>query len=93
MTNAAGQNISLVTMWNIVNQLGKHDFSCGAVVNSLKEETFSNQMNSNLFVLILERRESTLCSCLNVKELLARNRRDILNLSTTTNFTNEHSTI
>ena len=48
MTNAAGESISLVTMSNIVNQLGKHDFSCGAVVNNLKEETFSNKMNSNL---------------------------------------------
>ena len=57
VTNAAGENISLVTMWNIVYQLGKYDFSCGAVVNNLKEETFSNQMNSNLFVLILKRRD------------------------------------
>ena len=24
VTNAAGENISLVTMWNIVNLLGKH---------------------------------------------------------------------
>ena len=57
MANAAGESISLVTMRNIVNQLGKHDFSCGAVVNNLKEETFSNKMNSNLFVLILKRRD------------------------------------
>ena len=37
MTNGVGESISSVTMWNIVSQLGKHDFSCGAVVNNLKD--------------------------------------------------------
>ena len=37
MTNAVGKSISSVTMWNIVSQLGKRDFSCGAVVNNLKD--------------------------------------------------------
>ena len=27
LTNAAGEPISPITMWNIVNQLGKHNFS------------------------------------------------------------------
>ena len=27
--NIVGKRISLVSKWNIVNQLGKHDFSCG----------------------------------------------------------------
>ena len=36
MTNAVGKSISSVTLWNIVNQLGKHDLSGGAVVNNLK---------------------------------------------------------
>ena len=36
VTNAVGESISSVTMWNIVNQLGKHEFSCGSVVNNLK---------------------------------------------------------
>ena len=36
VTNTVGESISSVTMWNFVNQLGKHDFSCGAVVNNLK---------------------------------------------------------
>ena len=40
-----------------VNQLGKYDFSCGSVVNSLKErQLFSDQMNRNRFNLILARR-------------------------------------
>ena len=39
--NAVGESISSVTMWNIVNELGKHDFSCGAVVNNLKDGNFS----------------------------------------------------
>ena len=37
-------------MWNIVNQLGKHDFYCGSVVNNLKDMTetiFSDQINRN----------------------------------------------
>ena len=37
VTNAVGESISTATMWNIVNQLGKHDFSCGEVVNNLKD--------------------------------------------------------
>ena len=36
--NAVGESVSSVTMWNIVNQLGKHEFSCGAVVNDLKDK-------------------------------------------------------
>ena len=28
LKNAVGERISLITMWNIVNQLGKHDFFC-----------------------------------------------------------------
>ena len=27
VTGAVGESISSVTMWNFVNQLGKHDFS------------------------------------------------------------------
>ena len=27
LTSVVGESISSVTMWNIVNQLGKHDFS------------------------------------------------------------------
>ena len=37
VTNAVSGSISLVTMWNIVKKLGKHDFSRGAVVNNLKD--------------------------------------------------------
>ena len=29
LTNIVGKITSLASMWNIVNQLGKHDFSCG----------------------------------------------------------------
>ena len=36
------------------NKLGKYDFSCGTVVNNLKEmQLFSDQMNRNYFDLIL----------------------------------------
>ena len=40
LKNAVGERISLITMWNIVNQLGKHDFFCVSVVNNLKDTTF-----------------------------------------------------
>ena len=29
VTNAVGESISSISKWKIVNQLGKHDFSCG----------------------------------------------------------------
>ena len=35
--NVVGKSISSITMWNNVNQLRKHDFSCEAVVNKLKD--------------------------------------------------------
>ena len=37
VTNAIGESISSIIIWNIVNQSGKYDFSCGLVVNDLKE--------------------------------------------------------
>ena len=37
-------------MYNIVNHLSKRDFSCGLVVNNLKDrKLFFNQMNRNRF--------------------------------------------
>ena len=40
LRNAVGEHISPVTMWNIVNQLGKHNFSCVSVVSNLKDRKF-----------------------------------------------------
>ena len=31
VTNAAGEGISSISKWNIVNQLGKHDIPCGQI--------------------------------------------------------------
>ena len=57
LINAVGECISSITMWNIVNQLGKHDFSCASMVNNLKDrKLFSHQMCRNRFDLILTRR-------------------------------------
>ena len=43
-----------ISIWNIVNQLGKYDISYGLGVNNLKEkQLFSDQMNRNRFDLIL----------------------------------------
>ena len=35
--NVIDESIASIRTWNIVNQLGKYDFSCGWVVNNLKE--------------------------------------------------------
>ena len=57
VTNAIGENNSSISIWNIVNQLGKYDLSCWSVVYNLKErQLFSDQMNRNRFDLILGRR-------------------------------------
>ena len=53
-----GESISSITMYNIVNQLGKNDFSCGLVVNNLKgRKFFFDQMNRNRFDSISARRD------------------------------------
>ena len=40
-----------------MNQLDKYDFSCGLVLNNLKErQLFSGQINKNRFDLILAKR-------------------------------------
>ena len=39
-TDVVGELSSPITMWNIVNQLGKHNFSCVSVVNNLKDREF-----------------------------------------------------
>ena len=68
--NAIGESISLISIWNIVNQLGKYDFSCESVAkNSKKRQLFSDQMNRNRFVLILARRYSY---CSTIQNLLSR---------------------
>ena len=60
----------IVSIWNIVNQLGKYDFSCESVAkNSKKRQLFSDQMNRNRFVLILARRYSY---CSTIQNLLSR---------------------
>ena len=52
-----GESVSSITMYNIVNQLCEHDFSCGSVVNNLKDrKVFFNQMNRNPFDAISARR-------------------------------------
>ena len=40
LTNAVGERISPITMWNVMNQLGNHDFPCVLVVNNLKDRNF-----------------------------------------------------
>ena len=56
LTNANGESISSISIWNIVNQLGKYEFSYGPVVNNLKErQLFSDQMNRDYIDLILAR--------------------------------------
>ena len=48
-----GENF-FISMWNMANLLGKHDFSGGSFVNSVKaRKLLSDQMNGNRFELIL----------------------------------------
>ena len=50
MTNAIGESAFSISIWNIVNRLGKYDFSCGSAVNNLKErQLFSDQVNNNRY--------------------------------------------
>ena len=70
-TNVVGLNISSIIIWSIVNQTGKHGFSCGSVVNNLKDrKLFSDQTNSNHFDPILTRRE---WNCSTVQNLTCLN--------------------
>ena len=58
VTNVVGESIFAITMWIIVNQIGKHDFSCGSLVNNLKDkELFSDQINRNRFNPIFTRHD------------------------------------
>ena len=57
MTNV-GESIFSITMYNIVNQLGKDDFSYGSLANNLKgRKLFFDQMNRNRFDPISARRD------------------------------------
>ena len=56
VTNAIDESISLISIWNIVNQVGKYEFFCGSVVNNfIKRQLFPDQMNRNCLDLILDR--------------------------------------
>ena len=71
MTNAIDENICSISIWNIGNQLGKYNYSCGLAVNNLKErQIFSDQMNRNRFDLILARRY---CNCSTIENLRCLN--------------------
>ena len=69
----AGESISSISLYNIVNQLGKHDFSYGSVVNNLKErKLFSDQMNRNRFDPIPARRDWNCSIVQNLRNLKLR---------------------
>ena len=69
VTNTIGESIS--SRNNIVNQLGRPDFSCGSVVNNLKErQLLSDQVNRNCFDLNLARRY---CNCPTIENLRCLN--------------------
>ena len=54
LTNQIGENIYLISIWNIAIQLGKYDFSCWSIVNNLKvSELFFDQISINSSDLIL----------------------------------------
>ena len=37
VTNALDESVSPTSIWKILNQLGRHNFSCGQVVDNLIE--------------------------------------------------------
>ena len=51
VVNAIGESVSSISIWNIVNELGKIDFSCGSVVNNLKENNWIR--TSSLAVMVI----------------------------------------
>ena len=56
VTNAIDESISLISIWNIVNQVGKYEFFYGSVVNNfIERQLFPDQMNRNCLDLILDR--------------------------------------
>ena len=56
VTNAIDESISLISIWNIVNQVGKYEFFYGSVVNNfIERQLFRDQMNRNCLDLILDR--------------------------------------
>ena len=79
------ESIFSIRIWNIVNQLGKYDFSCGSVVSNLKEkQLFSDKMNRNRFDLILARHYWNFSTtenlrCLNSKKQCGAARKVLLN--------------
>ena len=65
VTNVS-ESTSSITMYNIKNQSCKHDFSCGSVVNNLKDrKPFFDQMNRNHFDPISSRRDWNCSTMLN----------------------------
>ena len=68
VANTVGEGISSISKWNIVNQLGKHDLSCGCLVCNLKgRKTFSDQMNGNCLDLILGTHDGNCCTMENLR--------------------------
>ena len=70
---AIDESVSSVSMWNIVNQLGKHyffvlwlDFSNGKVLNLKERKLFPDQINRNHIYLILGRRDRNCCTMENL---------------------------
>ena len=55
VTNTIGESIPSISIWHIVNQLVKYDFSCGWVVNNLRERQLFF-WSIEYFDLILARR-------------------------------------
>ena len=49
LTNAAGERISLITLWNIVNWLSKHDFACVGGKQLERQEFFFSSNDQKSF--------------------------------------------
>ena len=63
VTYAIGERVSSTSLWSILNQSGKYDFSCGQRVDNFGgRKLFTDEMNRYCLNLILGRRDRSCCT-------------------------------
>ena len=59
VTNVVGKSISSITMWIIVNQIGKHDLPRRPVLNNLKDKNKSTKRHQQDALKISNKKSKT----------------------------------
>ena len=72
VTNVVGKSISSVTMWIIVNHIGKHDLPCRPVLNNLTDKNKSEKSHQQ---------EALKMSNQKKQDILPRHLADVLKMS------------